>query len=1814
MKQNCVTGQNASLQLQGIYGTPTMHYILSGSQSLACQKASQLFDEKERLELNIGRLGREQEILLEGLAKEHRLKAQELQRNLDQAITAVESAEKEVEKWKEQSDFRATRFAAIVNGELTPADRTQIELNQQTKCEKLDSHLVVLARNGVDHQETFLRIQENEKSLAIELNVDQIANDHFDKNQLAPHLMPLIEAAGSRAMIGFDVKLEELKRGVGSIDYQLQHTRMEVLAERQKLRDAKENLERLRALKAKGIAVRVFSATWWASNFTDYERRVEESETNTRTLSTTCTRLSDRLSVEEAEISNFTGSRSAIFSTAVQRETDLLRNQCRERAAELSAQIAQLQSDGDTQQAILQSNAAELVSVRGLRDEAANRAREDAIKELTDGALAAVDEARVELASAKAQLVQHEKKGHRCRAEVEDYERGRLEEIDRCTVPLAAQLKEVQLAISHVEQKIAQTLGQAGVQKTKFSDRKEFESMREELKIDSSPDRLFKRFQRGPRKPHLKSDSKNKRIPAKPRNGEVRNFYIDLQSQAEDFTDKNGKTRPGLHTQLAELRRRHSNLLFPESEAGVDLLDQLRLLLFPEGIPQNFLISNLCLQRDRPLLAVRPSNIGPRLEKVLPRGVTISMKGRLWINSRDPNDAILRVNRIMDLSHSETRDFEAEVVAFAHTNELRQRTSNLLTKEFVSDLPDISIRTAQNIRDWKSYLDWQERLITANTVGLRYVSVAITANDRIQFLAVADSKESFDRIAKSFRRSESLRAFPLDYSESPWKFEFSKEFKGYSYELGEFERIVEASDDVMSALRTTLPWASAYAANVCFWVADGARIGNPDGRQAEPTELLKLPRNLHSEGFLSPSMVGDLIPIGRQRSELNLLQEQSGYAPFLSSYLFDIGNANVPGELLEISDQDWTRNDLNEEQKMAIRKMVSTPDLGMVQGPPGTGKTTMIAEATSQFVLQRRKVLLVSQANLAVENALERLSASSAIRAIRLGKKADADGGFSKQRALGTYYANIASDCRSNSLSLWERSDHDRTLIRRNLADCDLMDIDISLLQTAVDEAQRAGRVASEELRRFGDRESRQRTLMATRSAVSAFIGFLDGSHCGSLQAIPEFLLDAFFELVVTPIDELAAVGMQANRIWHGPRYGTLSDRSLYTMEILAEWNRLLADSAQLRGDLKRLQATDGEFVMDAEQALELARLQRLLSDLQEAMIDDASRVDEWRDTQRIVRDIKRKGSGLDQTIYRRVFSRTDKDQPPYLIYVQGNALRVDVIAALENAVKAIELSSKAVNVGLSEVRERAIRCICELDGEDGSDPTSLRQAEATLSQATAKADELSVELNTKRARLIAGMVGLGTAIGQTGIAAVGEYQVLRQAALDYMSALPDQSGDLQTFRQDWETLIRTWVEDLECPDTATQDASSFLDTYISACNVVGVTCAESRKTLESSGHTRFDVAIVDEVSKTTPTEILMPLMLAQTAILVGDHRQLPPLFKEQSGSWEEAIADREESPETSGEESDSELTAENLERFRKMVTASLFKQHFEEAPDGLKSSLMTQYRMHPQIMRVINHFYENRLSCGLTDPDRKTPGSDIRGHRVHEMTLNGPAGLPYLVPEQHVLWIDSHADPMQEIHFEQTAGVGGKLNQLEADLIAKIIIDIEFSCRLQGYGQGGKSPKEIGVVSFYGKQIKAIRESAEKHRIAQGIQFTAVKFDINTVDRYQGQERPIIIVSMVRNPKGKLSPRANTAQFERINVAFSRAQELLIVVGSSNVFSRYPVDLPFLDRPGKRKVDVYKHIIEEIRSNGGFWQASNIIDPKEYGKLCMMTNRAGRR
>src|SRR5699024_7572870 len=112
--------------------------------------------------------------------------------------------------------------------------------------------------------------------------------------------------------------------------------------------------------------------------------------------------------------------------------------------------------------------------------------------------------------------------------------------------------------------------------------------------------------------------------------------------------------------------------------------------------------------------------------------------------------------------------------------------------------------------------------------------------------------------------------------------------------------------------------------------------------------------------------------------------------------------------------------------------------------------------------------------------------------------------------------------------------------------------------------------------------------------------------------------------------------------------------------------------------------------------------------------------------------------------------------------------------------------------------------------------------------------------------------------------------------------------------------------------------------------------------------------------------ELLIPLIKGRKAVLVGDHRQLPPLFNEHEKSYFELVATQEDEV-LPGE---FQLSKDDFEKYKDMVTSSLFQRYFENGSQEIKHSLLIQYRMHSDIMDIVNFFYDGKLKDGAKNPD----------------------------------------------------------------------------------------------------------------------------------------------------------------------------------------------------------------------------------------------------
>lgn len=212
--------------------------------------------------------------------------------------------------------------------------------------------------------------------------------------------------------------------------------------------------------------------------------------------------------------------------------------------------------------------------------------------------------------------------------------------------------------------------------------------------------------------------------------------------------------------------------------------------------------------------------------------------------------------------------------------------------------------------------------------------------------------------------------------------------------------------------------------------------------------------------------------------------------------------------------------------------------------------------------------------------------------------------------------------------------------------------------------------------------------------------------------------------------------------------------------------------------------------------------------------------------------------------------------------------------------------------------------------------------------------------------------------------------EVIDQRQNKFEAWLSSQQDKREEQRQ-WDSLRRDWIARISHPSTA--ENKELQSDYVKHANIVGLTCLESgqKSFYEDDDFKAFDTVIIDEVSKAVPVELLMPMMCGRRTFLFGDYRQLHPLYKQKPNSHTEAVAE-------------GQIAAEDFERYRQLITSSFFQETYEAAPDAIRQSLIEQFRMHPQIMAVINQF--TMADCWR----QAVPSSWISGARITCPSVTG--------------------------------------------------------------------------------------------------------------------------------------------------------------------------------------------------------------------------------
>lgn len=1259
----------------------------------------------------------------------------------------------------------------------------------------------------------------------------------------------------------------------------------------------------------------------------------------------------------------------------------------------------------------------------------------------------------------------------------------------------------------------------------------------------------------------------------------VQHLYVWIDERGE----KGDKRRDSLSSQLQRIIRRHPELGSKLTAADKSIEENFLDLFFPDGVPVHFQAANLS-QTDIPerqlALSLRHDQERSAYFGLAP-GCTLAVTGHCPMGTSSP---VFSIDRVVEVAHCKPRPFERsmEVMVFQRNPRLSSgpRTNNILTLELARSLPPIAIATGKKLKEWSEFLGWKRNLVKEKTKGLRYLRRALNGN-RMEFDVLAQTEDEFKSALRLLQgRNSKIMAFNVDISSDRWQFRLPEAKRDRGVRQQELGAVVRdnSANGLLAAPPEGCPWPQAYYFKLTIELGEEEQnaLGQQEGLEQARASILD---SFAVEGFIAPSAVGDMALIRRHDMLVKRLQEQSGYAPFLTSYLFDIRQANLPTQTVDLDSEGWFFDRLNSPQKEAVRKMLSAPDICLVQGPPGTGKTTVIAEAIMQITRRGQKVLLASQSHTAVDNALDRLGNHPGMRAIRLAHKADRlqdAKGFGNEQSLQRYYESLADHTQRSYLGPWQQTAtlHVNLKAWQERAYFLLKDIgsvratiaEHKLLTPQLDEVAEAASIelqAQHELHRQA--VARREQLVTFRRFINDDV--VETSWEMDFAGLPlEGLSDALFGL---------ASGRVSLYFSPSDWAGCADRRTLMLHGLLGSWRRVEAGLVRIDQDIQRLGAAGSGVLLAPETALQIAHLDQRLGELQKRVEedDDESLLQEWRALRRERKVLAEQAGGIDAQWYREMF----KDADQWLSSELGSQ---GMLANLNAVRQSLAVSAELIRRELAALTQALDRLLAVCEPVPVSELRWL-EAKARCQSHAAAAAPLHSRLaqHEEQAR---SHVRTYPERGEQEPADEALLTMLHEQAGTVLQALEAKRREQDHDRAIWNTLLEDWVADLRAPKAASRDWDHFKHDFVPQCNVVAVSCNERDSTLSDNGHTFFDYAIVDEVSKATPLELLFPLMSARTAILVGDHRQLPPLFQE--GVDAQTFADAvQESEEEDG--SQSALSRQNLNRFEKMVTSSLFKEHFERADDSLKATLEVQFRMHPQIMAPVNYFYENRLKCGL-----KAPYED----RKHGLTLVGNAGKQLLGKDDHILWVDTTKDQQGRLHHEDkdAQGRAARTNKLEAQLIAQTLWQID-----QASAQAGYSPakqREVGVVSFYAGQCRVIREAIRAIAPVGG--FKHIQVDVNTVIRYQGKEKPIILISLTRHdgkpPEAREQVRrrtstANVARYEFINVAMSRAKELLVVFGAKSMLESYSVVLPNMGDSGSSEVMVYREIFDDLKRQG---------------------------
>lgn len=936
------------------------------------------------------------------------------------------------------------------------------------------------------------------------------------------------------------------------------------------------------------------------------------------------------------------------------------------------------------------------------------------------------------------------------------------------------------------------------------------------------------------------------------------------------------------------------------------------------------------------------------------------------------------------------------------------------------------------------------------------------------------------------------------------------------------------------------------------------------------------PELLKNYGYLIYDERAEKKKIERQEKAIESFYHGYVKNPFLASYLFvpeTLGKSeNVSGEI------EWFGNRLNDSQKNAVRKALASNSVFLLQGPPGTGKTEVIAEITAQYIKQGKKVLISSETHKAIDNVFERLPKIPEIRPLRLiPAMSSKESEYSPEKLVDNLYLSISSRL-NKRIRQYENFTEMKNNFSENMSGLRFRHEQLLKLESKYrfiqNEKEKLQREVVECDSRIEECRNTKRPLEEEKEQYFQVVSCMESGN---------FDRDLEKQDILTEISRELYDIVSEKRIFMNPDIEKI--RKIYRLNL-----------DDVREEFKIIEANSKSLSVEQEKSAIRSKLQELRDPDTDEVIEGKEQEYEALRKQLVsLKNAKDRESSIDYSSLS-IASLVSVDK------LSGSLERANILQILSDTKTAISACIKNKCRPLNELIDNLSQRITDIDGEISEiriKRNSLIQEIETLNE-----DDTYSDYRHKQRELRKAVADFFT-----------DFEILEEYPSDDYATAIDIIGrhwdDIDRRQDELQKeylaripMYKSIKKYLSDEDILEEDRISYTKKLFDNANVFGMTCTSREFYKESSmkslkeyklgdinvRNVGIDVVIIDEVSKSSFLDLLIPVLYGKTVILVGDHRQLPPLYdlKHMQRQDFDGL-----NPEI--------IDYDKNQKYTELYEKCFFKELFEKVPSSYKIMLDKQYRCHSDIMDVFNHFYSadgKGLSVGLSNQnDLKQHGLCIRKN-----------GMTIIEPHNHIYFVNCTGYESKLDNDSSSC-----INKTEAEVTCKLIemINDEYGHMIEKgelkKGSEKDERKSIGVICTYGDQSRYIRNSLKGHKFFNFSQKKSEKLIVSTVDDFQGDERDIIIVSMVRNPRGDKYSTDFIDQFERINVALSRARCMLVIVGAKDFLSKSSINLP--DINGVKALDrhsfpVYREIIRTIQAKGKILQASDVIgEGKHNGK-----------